>query len=120
MCPIPGYDYKFTTKIDTSNETYYKRVQTYVSDYLFCFMFFRIYFAFKWRFNTDIYNDAFSKQLCKNHGFYPSNWFIFKTKFSKNTPKTVLIIFIVSVMVLSFWTVTFEIDNLIEYSVNKS
>ena len=118
ICPIPGWDFKYLSRIDGGND--YVVIETYLKDYLFCFMFFRIYFAIKWRFNADKYNDAFSKELCKSHGFYPSNWFILKTKFAKNTSKVVLTIFLVSVFILSFWIVTFEIDNLIEYSVNKT
>ena len=116
VCPFPGYDKKYISRISAANG--YKYVQTYLSDYLFCLMFMRIYFIFKWRFNTDIYNDAFSKQLCKDNGFYPSYWFIMKTKFLKRPTFTVFVIFIFSLFTLAFMVVTFEIDNLIEYSSN--
>lgn len=118
VCPIPGVDYEFNSTIFDGEDL--DEIHFFVSDYIYCFMFVRFYFAFKWRFLHDIYNDAFSKQLCKNNGFYPNFWFLIKTRFVKRPQKTVFIIFIVSVFTLSYWIYTFEIDNLIDYSTNRN
>jgi len=79
-------------------------------------MFFRLYFVIRCRFNYSIYNDAYSKKLCKDHGFYPSNWFILKLKFIKVPAKTISAIFVSTVFILSMMIMTVEIENLIEFS----
>ena len=80
ISPIPGLDYQFNIYSVQTGEL--KHIQ-YLSDYICMFMFIRLYFIFKARFNYSKYRDAFSKKICKELKFYPSNWFIFKVKFLK-------------------------------------
>lgn len=72
-------------------------------------MFFRIYFIFKCLFNYSIYNDAYSKKLCKEYGFYPGLSFMIKTKFVKNPNLMLVFLFILTVFIFSFTTYVFEV-----------
>ena len=76
-------------------------------------MFVRIYFIFKCIFNYSVYNDAFSKKLCKEYGFYPGFVFIMKTKFVKSPRLTLVFLFSMTVFVLSYIVHIFEIYYLI-------
>lgn len=79
-----------------------------LGDYLLALMFIRIYFIFKCMFNYSIYNDAFSKKLCKDYGFYPGFVFIMKTKFVKSPRLTLALLFTMTVFVLSYIVHIFE------------
>lgn len=83
----------------------------YASDYVCAFMTIRMFFLFKSRFNYSKYRDAFSKTICKEHKFYPSNWFILKVKFDKKPVKTVLILLITSILTLTSILCLFELEN---------
>ena len=71
-------------------------------------MFLRIYFIFKCVFNYSVYNDAFSKKLCKDYGFYPGFGFIMKTKFVKSPRLTLVLLFTLTVSVLAYIVHIFE------------
>lgn len=71
-------------------------------------MFLRIYFVFKCLFNHSIYSDAFSKRLCKNHGFYPGFRFVVKSQFRSHPERTVLVLFTMTVLVLAYILRIFE------------
>ena len=72
-------------------------------------MFLRFYFVFKCYFNYSVYNDAFSKKLCKDYGFYPGFGFIMKTKFVKNPQSMLALLFVLTVLVLTYTTYVFEV-----------
>lgn len=116
VSPVPNWDYKIKV-YDMYDKKKLLHVQ-YVSDYICAFMFIRLYFMFKCRFNYSRYRDAFSKTICKEHKFYPSNWFIFKVKFEKKPQKTIGILFVCSVIMITFWILTFEIEYLLENTRN--
>lgn len=56
-----------------------KHVEQPIQDFMLAFMFLRIYFLIKCCFNYSIYTDLFSKQLCREQGFYPGFRFILKS-----------------------------------------
>lgn len=79
------------------------------SDFVLAFMFIRVYFVLKWAFDQSIYTDAFSKKLCNDYGFYPGFRFILKSKFINSPQSSILILFIVTVLILSYMFRIFEI-----------
>ena len=112
VSPIPYVDYEFV-------ETYYDRSMQdieiehvqYLSEYIMAVMFlFRGYFVFKSRFSYSRYTDPFSKQICKDNNFYPSNWFIFKVKNEKKPLKTVVITSICLILGIWWWLLLFELQ----------
>lgn len=82
----------------------------FLSDYILAFMFMRLFFLFRTWFNYSIYTDPYAKKLCREHGFYPGFRFIFKSKFSQSPEKTVVILFVVTISVLSYVYRMFEIQ----------
>lgn len=115
ISPIPFVNYQFI-------DTYYDRdlghivtehVQ-YLDDYIAAAMFIcRIYFLFKSRFNYSNYRDPFSKQICKEHNFYPSNWFIFKVKNEKKPLKTVILTSVSIIFGIWWWLLLFELQTFV-------
>lgn len=85
----------------------------YLSDYLSAFMVARIYFFYKDRFNNSRYRDPFSKQICKEHNFYTSNWFILKVKNEKKPVKTVFLTSLTLIYIVWWWLLLFELETLI-------
>ena len=77
-------------------------VQQDFGDYLLVFMFLRVYFVFKCMSNYSVYNDAFSKRLCKDYGFYPGFSFIMKTHSTKNPRLMLALLFTLTVLLLSY------------------
>lgn len=112
VSPLPNIDYKFSDQHYHGNppELQIDHVQ-YLSDYISAFMFIRFYFLFKSWFNYNKYRDAFSKTICKEHKFYPSNWFILKVMFNQKPALTTLITTIVMIIVITSWLVIFEIEK---------
>ena len=89
ISPIPNFEYYITfnyylTGEDNKVNPVPVRVKQPVSDIFLAFMLLRVYFLMKCHFNYSIYTDLFSKQLCREHGFYPGVRFILKSKFVKN------------------------------------
>lgn len=77
-------------------------------------MFIRIFFIFKSAFNYSIYANPYSKRVCKDNGFYPTTWFIFKGYMQSNPIKTFSCMFFTSVFVFSSWYLVFELEDLIK------
>ena len=73
----------------------------------------RIYFLFRARNNYSYYADPFSKKICKEHNFYPSNWFILKVKNDKAPLRTVIVTTLTLIFIVWWWLLIFEIETLI-------
>ena len=73
----------------------------------------RLYFLFKSRFSFSRYKDPFSKKICKEHNFYPSNWFILKVKNEKKPLKTVILTSLSLIFIVWWWLLLFELETLI-------
>ena len=84
------------------------------------FMVVRLYFFFKCRFNYSLYSDAFSKMVCKEHNFYPSNWFIFKVKNEKDPKVTVLLTSLSLIFVIWGWLLLFELETFLITNSTKT
>lgn len=79
ISPIPGVDYNlYEYKYIYREERDVKKSAQYLSDFISAFMFIRVFFLFKTRFNYSKYRSTYSKTICKEHKFYPTNWFILK------------------------------------------
>lgn len=72
-------------------------------------MFLRLYFILRASFNYSIYSDAYSRNICKNHDFYPGFRFILKSRLVNNPETTVLTMLVTSVLVLAFMLRVFEV-----------
>ena len=110
VCPLPHYEYFI--EIDyIIKEPNHKIVTIHqpMSDYFLAFMFLRIYFVYKCIFNYSIYTDAYSKKLCKEYGFYPGFRFILKSKFIKYPSQTIFILFLSTILVISYILRIFEV-----------
>lgn len=117
VSPIPFYDYKFTetyVKINATDDNP-KTIDSiqYLSDYLSAFMVFRLYFIVNSSFNYSTYRDPFSKIICKDNNFYPSNWFIFKTQSEKRPLLTVFLTTMTMIFVIWYWLLLLELENFI-------
>ena len=65
-------------------------------------MFLRMYFVVRALFNYSVYSDAYSRNICKNHDFYPGFRFICKSSLSNNPETTVFSMFFFFTLVLAF------------------
>lgn len=74
-----------------------------------CIMFLRLYFVARAAFNYSIYSDAYSRNICKNHDFYPGFRFILKSRLINSPEWTVTTMFVCSVLVLAFILRVFEV-----------
>ena len=55
------------------------KVHEFFSDYILCLIFARLYFVVRAFFNYSVYSDAYSRNICRNHDFYPGFRFILKS-----------------------------------------
>jgi hypothetical protein len=100
--PIPYYDWYFTIEAKDV-------VCTYIySELIIVIMLLRLYFVFRALFNYSIFNDAYSKKLCNQYGFYPTYDFTFRCYMAQDSLGTVFLMFAGSVMVLSYIIRIFE------------
>lgn len=81
----------------------------FLSDYLIVFMFLRLFFLFRCLFNYSLYNDAYSKKICRQNGFYPGFRFILKSLFVIEPTFTVLTLFVCTVFILAYVIRVFEV-----------
>jgi len=112
ICPIPEVEFfvKFTYRThDFEGKTVDVDCRQFFSDYLMCLMYLRLYFVVRACFNYSVYSDAFSRNICKNHDFYPGFRFILKSRLASAPETTVMIMFFGSVVVLSFMLRVFEL-----------
>ena len=79
-----------------------------LSEYLFAFMFLRIYFLIICYFNYSIYNDAYSMKLCRFYGFQANSQFTFKSIILTNPEMTTIALFAFSISILAYLLRIFE------------
>lgn len=110
VCPVPMFEtiISHVYKIDKAPEDTIV-VHQWLSDYILCFMLFRMYFVVRAGFNYNYLSDAYSKRLCRMHNFYPGFRFILKSIFVGNPEATVMSMFLLSNLVLSYVLRVFEI-----------
>lgn len=76
-------------------------------------MFLRIFFFFKGKFNYSHYADPYSKRLCKQYGFYPNTFFLFKSKMQRKPIHSFFYLFTTSIFVFTSWFLIFEIERIL-------
>lgn len=86
----------------------YVDVRYLLSDFLFAFMFMRVYFLIRTIMNFCPYSELYSKRVCKKYGFESDTAFCLKALIKKNTGSTILVISIISIMWLSYLLRIFE------------
>ena len=83
-------------------------VYYYLSDFLFAFMFLRVYFLVRTLLNFTVYSDLYSKKVCAKHGFEASTYFYIKALFVKRTGLIIFMVAAISILVLSYVLRIFE------------
>mmetsp|Transcript_9092 Transcript_9092/g.6847 ORF Transcript_9092/g.6847 Transcript_9092/m.6847 type:complete len:211 (-) Transcript_9092:829-1461(-) len=108
--PYPGVERLYTFEIIDmlGSKSSYLAVDYYLSDFLFAFMFLRIYFLVRTLFNFTIYTDLYSKKVCVKHGFEASTYFYVKALFVKRTGLVIFMVSAISIMLLSYVLRIFE------------
>ena len=115
MCPLPWFEYyvEFPYVLSAKNNRTGVLenivIKQFLSDFIMCFMFFRIFFGFRAIFNYSIYSDAYSRKVCKYYDFYPGFRFILKSNFISNPVTTIVTLFSLSVINLAFLLRVFEL-----------
>ena len=79
---------------------------------MFALMFIRLIFVIQWMLNRSSYKTQFVRKICEEHNFQPSNWFIFKKTLLENQVNMTILVFMLSVIVLTFILMVFEVENL--------
>lgn len=108
--PPPNYEVEYTYEIIDMLGTKSKLmpVRYKLSDFLFAFMFMRIYFLIRTFFNFTIYADLYSKRVCAKYGFEGSTSFYVKALFKKQPGSITFLIASVSILFLSYVLRIFE------------
>ena len=123
VSPIPNFDKVFLeTFVDRKSADGQEIIDSvqYFSDFISAFMIIRLFFVFKCIFNYSKYRDPFSKTICKEHNFFPSNWFILKVKNEKKPLKTVLSTSIALILAIWWWILLFELETLMTTETIKT
>ena len=123
VSPIPNFDKVFLeTFVDRKSADGQEIIDSvqYFSDFISAFMIIRLFFVFKCIFNYSKYRDPFSKTICKEHNFFPSNWFILKVKNEKKPLKTVLSTSIALILAIWWWILLFELETLMTTETMKT
>lgn len=113
LCPIPYVECYLEAEYNDREKMV--EMHQWLSDYIMCLMFMRIYFIIRAVFNYSIYSNSFSRNICKNHDFYPGFRFIFKSALSSMPELTVTLMFFVSTFIFAFILHVCE-DNYIRYN----
>ena len=108
--PLPYYDKEYTFYILNmlSSKDAYVPVHYYLGDFLFAFMFMRVYFLIRTIFNFSIYQDLNSRKICTNNRFESNTSFCLKAFIRKSPGTTILFTAVLSVMWLSYLLRIFE------------
>jgi len=78
--PLPNYDAEYIFDIIDmlGSKSKLVAVKYNLSDFLFAFMFMRIYFLIRTLLNFSIFSDLYSKRVCAKYGFEASTSFYVK------------------------------------------
>ena len=107
--PYPFWDKLSVAEMHIDNEKEEFHVIYFWSDIFFVFMFLRLIFVFRIFVNYSRYIDAYSKKICKEHGFTGGVRFTLKCFFVLHPERTFLFIFVSSVLIISYITRIFEL-----------
>lgn len=102
-CFIVGYYEDKKGDIDNKYFLYF------LSDWLLVFMFTRLYFSYRAIINYSLYTDAYSRKVCKTFGFTSGVRFSYKCHLENNPGMFVLVLFVGTVLLLSYIMRIFEI-----------
>jgi hypothetical protein len=108
--PIPYVEKEYPTKILNmlgSKDTYVD-VRFFLGDFLFAFMFFRIYFLIGTILNFSVYSELYSKKICSKFRFESNTHFCIKAFFFKKPAHSILIFSLISILWFSYVLRIFE------------
>jgi hypothetical protein len=108
--PFPGYEVRYDIPVIDMliTKSVYLPVTYLLSDFLFAFMFFRVYFLIRTIMNFCAFSELYSKRVCKKHGFESNTAFCLKALIKKSPGDTILVITVISVCWLSYVLRIFE------------
>lgn len=105
--PIPYYD-KYVILVCNGDQ----KVAFLLSDFLFAFMFLRLFFLLRTSFNYSIYTDAVSRKICRSYGFTSDLKFAIKCKLLIDPEQAVCIMFVGTVCIFAYLIRIFELPYL--------
>jgi len=118
VCPIPGINYTFENTIYVGAKPLI--IKHTLFEYMMVFMFLRLYFVARAVLNYSFKSNAFSKTLCTEYGFYPGLSFVMKTKFLKYPGVIILLMLFLTVLVIPFIIMVFEIQFFMDPAINMN
>lgn len=108
--PLPYYDVQYDVPILNmlGDKSEYQPVRYMLSDFLFAFMFLRVYFVIRTLMNFTSFSEMHSKRICAKYGVEANTSFCVKALMKKNAGMTILLTSIISIMWLSYLLRIFE------------
>jgi hypothetical protein len=108
--PIPKYEanYEFMIIDMLSTKSKLVPVQYMLSDFLFAFMFLRIYFLVRTLLNFSLYSDLYSKRICSKFGVEANTSFYVKALYVKKPGYVIIMVATLSIAFLSYVLRIFE------------
>lgn len=108
ISPIPFYDAYVTMEINGGDSLTF-----FLNDFLFAFMFLRLYQFVRSLFNYSIYTDPLSKKVCKDYGFSAGTNFAIQSKILIDPFQTCFIMFFGTVFIFAYLVRIFELPYLL-------
>jgi hypothetical protein len=108
--PLPYIEYEYTFKILNmlGSKDQLVDVNYMLGDFLFAYMFLRVYFLLRTVSNFSYYSNLNSKKICSKYGFESNTSFVLKASILKHPGLTILLVSITSIMWLSYLLRIFE------------
>jgi hypothetical protein len=91
-----------------ATKSVYLPVRYMLSDFLFAFMFLRVYFVIRTLMNFSPYSEMHAKRICAKYQVDADTSFCIKALMKKNPGMTILITSVISIMWLSYVLRIFE------------
>ena len=121
FCPLPFYE-KWVTQSFLTNEEQggtSRTLSRFMSDYFFLAMFFRFIFFLRTAFDYSIYNDEYSKKICRHHNVSSGIRFTFKCFLNKYPVWTVFWLFFITILGISYMLRILELPFLLYETKNS-
>jgi len=108
--PIPYYEKQIDVPVlDMLGDKKDNVIVRYMlSDFLFAFMFLRVYYVIRTLMNFCPYSEMYAKRICAKYGFESSTSFCIKALITKSPGVTILLTSVISIMWLSYLLRIFE------------
>jgi hypothetical protein len=108
--PLPYMDVEYDIPIlDMLGQKKQRFIVKYMlSDFIFAFMFLRVYFVIRTLMNFCPYSEMYSKRICAKYGFEPTTSFCLKALIKKQPGTTILVTSVISILWLSYVLRIFE------------